>query len=125
MPTNQSENKVRVTKLFGGGGGGIGWMDPKVGMVTDQGTISQIKDSGRFVVAVSGNGVGELKDCMAHDLFVAYTHATGTWAFPTGVGSVTFGRLNLWASGVPDIAESGMYYKKGTESGDGVYTFSR
>lgn len=109
---NLSENKLKVTKLFGGAHS-KGCLDAKVGMVTHQGTITQIKDSGRYIVAVSGAGVGMPTDFYPHDLMVTEAEASGNWAWPTGVGSVQYTRGNIWPNGVDDCAESGMYYSKG------------
>ncbi len=109
MPSNLSENKVRVVKLFGASAG-KGMMDPKVNMSTNQGTIVQVKSSGTFLVSVSGQGVGSPRDFYAHQLFVSEDQATGVFSYPTGDGSVVFGRAQEWPSGVPVASVTGMFY---------------
>lgn len=128
MPTNYSQNKVRVTRLFGAGAT-VGWIDPKVGMVTQQGTVTAIASSGQSIlVSVSGDGVGLVTQYYAHQLLVHQSQATGLFSYPTGDGSVAFGRNGVWANGVPVIPGTGMYYKEGgmdRPGSDGVTEFSR
>lgn len=90
MPSNLSENKVNVVKTVGTGSL-LGRIEPIVNMVTDQGTIVGL-DSGNFQVSVSGNGVGLPTKFYPKDLFVTLDHATGTWSYPTGDGSLAFSR---------------------------------
>lgn len=103
-----SDSKVRVTRLFGGGAA-VGAMDPKVGMVTDQGTVLEVSDH----VSVSGTDVGVPRDFYAHQLFVSQAEATGSWSYPSGDGAVVFGRAVTWPDGVPDAIDTGMYYNPG------------
>ena len=117
------ENKVRVTKLYGGGGA-LGVMSPKLNMTTDQGRITAL-DTGDLTVSVSGDSVGLVKKMYPHQLLVLESHATSTWSWPTGDGSHRFTRGVVFPSGVPDIAESGMFYKKGVDGGVDVQSFSR
>lgn len=107
------ENKPRVVKLFGGSGSAKGCLDAKRGMVTQRGTIVQIISSGTYVVSCSGAGVGTLTRHYPDELQVTEAVASGTWAWPTGVGSVTFGRPSVWASGVSRIPGTGMYFNDG------------
>jgi hypothetical protein len=83
--------KVNVVALFGAGAQ-LGLMDPKVGMVTDQGTIT-VLDSGNFLVTVSGLNVGDPTRFYPSQLFVTRTEATGHWSFPTGDGSLSYAHL--------------------------------
>lgn len=111
MAANKSENKVRVTKVLGGGGA-IGMMDPLVNMSTHLGTIIAL-DSGNFQVEVSGAGVGLTSKAYPHQLFVEYSHATGVWSWPTGDGSVEFTRTGTFPTGFTTMVGSGMFYHPG------------
>jgi hypothetical protein len=131
MPANLSDGKVRVTALFGAGAS-RGWMDPKLNMVTNKGTICTITGegpggSGASIIGVSGNGVGRLTYVYPYQLEVQMSEATGNWSYPTGDGSVQFGHQGVFPSGVSQAAGTGMYYKEGidTDANNGVFTFSR
>lgn len=101
--------KVRVTKFYGGADT-MGVMDPKVGMQTDQGKIITLNDS---TVTASGDTVRIFSDHYAEHLLVLESEALDNWSWPTGDGSVVFGRSVSWPDGVPDVAESGMAYATG------------
>ena len=90
--------KVHVTSELGGGAQ-RGLIDPQLGMVTHQGTITQIDTDGGQV-GVSGGGVGALTRFYPNQLMVTYTHATGVWAWPTGgLGAVAHGHVSDWPAG--------------------------
>jgi hypothetical protein len=120
MPANKSTNKVRVTKNTSVSHP-LGLIDPRPNMVTDKGTIISC-DSGNFTVVV-GRGSGDFHQRFhPHDLFVTLAQATGTWSYPSGDGSVVFGRAGIWASGVVKSGiPSGMQYS----NGDSVFNFYR
>ena len=104
--------KVNVTKFFGGGGA-LGQCDPKVGLVTDKGTILSL-DSGNYTVVV-GVGSGSVKQRFYPEfLYITYATATGSVAWPTGVGCVRFGHSQgIYANGAPVISATGMVYMDG------------
>ncbi len=97
--------KVKVTKLFGGGGS-VGSIDPKVNMQVDQGKILGITND----ICLLGSGThyagGSGRFEYADKLFVLYSHVTGVWAFPTGDGSQVPVRSGLYPQ-PPDIIDSG------------------
>jgi len=105
-----ADNKVRVTRILGGGGA-LGVLDPKVNMVTSDGTILSI-ESGAAVCRL-GRGSGNfVQQFYTKDLFITEAHATGVWSWPTGDGSITHGHRALWASGVTNLDESTSYYSR-------------
>lgn len=115
MPINRSENKVRVTKLFGAGAT-VGWCDPKVGMTTDRGPVLAL-DAGNGQITVGVGSGNTAQKFYPHQLNISHANATGVgdaWsaAFPTGVGCVAFGRTTA----VPIGIGSGMAYVKGDGS---------
>jgi hypothetical protein len=132
MAANKSSNKVRVTALLGGGGI-LGMMDPKVNMNVAWGAMHEsgkilALDSGNFQVTVGvtkyasiASGVG-VKKFYPHQLNVLQQHATGTWSWPTGDGSVTFGHHGAFPNGVPTVAGTGMAYYGGDDT---VHLFNR
>lgn len=114
--------QVRVVKFFGGGEP-LGLMSALVGMETNLGQIVQVSGQlvrvspGLYTVAGTSGWVYD------HQLSTLFTHATGTWSWPTGDASVWFGRAGTWPSGVPVLSSSGMCYK-GADVRD-VIVFSR
>lgn len=113
------ENKVRVTKLAGGGGT-VGLVYPAVGMSTHQGVITVV-DSGNYQVGVSGEGVGALTKHYPDFLTISESGAYTYHSWPSGEGAVRYGRAEVWPDGVPYGVGSGMAYSNG-----GVpVTFSR
>lgn len=112
--------KVRVVSLLGGSEP-IGYMDARPGMQTHLGSVVSTSGS---IVSVSGVGTSANRDHYASHLLVTYAHATGTWSFPTGDGSVLLGRSVTWPSGVPRVAaeddRSMLFWK-----GNGPHEFSR
>lgn len=115
-----SIEKVRVTRLLGGSAT-IGLIDPKVGMVTGQGTITAL-DSGNFQVTVSGAGVGSPRKAYPHELTLSETLATGTYSFPSGDGSVKFGHKGIFPNGPLQALGTGTAFATG---GGTVFTFGR
>lgn len=120
-----NENKLRVLKI-GGGSSTMGLIEPIVNMVTNWGTITAIA-SGAYTITVSGAGVdpNEQKIVYPHQVFVTEAHATGVWSYPSGDGSVKFGRTGIWPSGVPVLPQSGGYVHIGTDGGNDVMTYYR
>lgn len=117
---NVSENKVRVTNLMGGGGF-IGWMDPKVNMNTNFGKILGL-DSGNFQVTV-GLGTGDYPGKFyPHQLYVTQLEATGNWSYPTGDGAHQFGHHDVFPNGVQQGLGSGMAFEKADGS---IFTFGK
>lgn len=106
MPAELSLNKVRVTRLLGGDPEGL--IDPKAGQVTQYGKILSL-DSGNYTVVVGGGSGDFPQRFHPHMLQMTEAYATGAagggkfnTAWPTGDGSVLFGRKNgLFANGVP------------------------
>lgn len=119
MAVNRSENKIPVVPILGGSSA-IGLIDPLVNLTTNRGVIVS-RASGDYTVQVSGQGVGIMATCHPWELQVSQTVATGTWSFPTGDGSVKFGRSGYWPGGVPDLANSGIRYSLGANEVVTVY----
>lgn len=124
MPTNKSENKVRVTRLFGGGGV-LGLMDPKVNMQVKYGQSPywvKALDAGNFQAQLALASGGAVKQkAYPHDLQVDVTVASG-FGWPASADSVLFGHNGVFANGVPSVPGTGVSYL----GGDGtVHTFGR
>lgn len=119
MAVNFSENKIHVTSLLGAGSH-LGQMDPKIGMITDHGTILSIPTGTGTVIL--GVGTGSVNQAFyPHELYVSLTNATTGFAWPSGDGSVLFGHNGTWPSGVPLRLASGSVYCDAT----GPHTFYR
>jgi hypothetical protein len=118
---NKSENKVRVTKLFGKSAP-MGVIDPKVNMRTDMGPILAL-DSGNYTVVV-GRGSGSFQQRFyPHQLLISEAEATGVWSWPTGDGSVKFGHsAGINANGPPVAVGSGTSVLSADST---VHTFGR
>lgn len=75
------------------GAGGTGLVKPKLGMVTDKGTITAIGNNDE-TVTVSGSHVKLTEDLLTtypHLLFVTGDEATDEAAYPTGVTTSVMG----------------------------------
>jgi hypothetical protein len=115
MPANKSSNKVRVTRLFGGGAT-AGYADPKPNMkvkhhAQDRWIVGL--DSGNFQVSLSLSSGGAV---MAKAYPHALTVPTGTaiyFGWPTAPGSVTLGHSGVFPNGVALAVGSGMEYMGG------------
>lgn len=92
-----TENKVRVTSDMSAGAW-QGLMNPKVGLLTNKGTITALQ-TGNFTVDVSGNLTSQTQRFYPHELFVDIDVASGVHAFPTGDGSVLFGHNGIFPDG--------------------------
>ncbi len=124
MAANKSENKIKVTKLFGGGGV-QGGMDPKVNQRIKRGQQSLWivgLDSGNFQVSLAlTSGGTAIAKSYPHEIFIDVTVASG-WGWPTGGGSIGQGHSGVFPNGVPVAIGSGTSF----QSGDGtVHTFGR
>lgn len=99
-----SADKVRVTKLYGGSHP-VGLIDPKVNMLVKQGSGFD-----RYITSVGDTTVGlamteggtETGREYPFNLFITEAQATGTWSYPSGDGSIAFGRAGIWPNGVPE-----------------------
>lgn len=97
MPTNRSENKIRVVRLLGGSDA-LGYMDPKVGMTTNRGPILSVGSQGLISI---GQGSGDKPmDFYPHDVLITETNATTGFSWPSGDGSFKFGHAGIWPNGV-------------------------
>lgn len=139
-PTNRSENKIKVTKLFGGGGT-LGYMDAAVNMRVKFGQeLYWITGSGRDALSyplASGNaaliplaltsGGPQVLKGYAMELQLDVTRASG-FGWPTGGGSITLSRSGVFPTGVPNVTPSGVWATtKNAQAGDadGVDNFAR
>ncbi len=100
MPDNKSENKIRVTRLLGGSDA-LGYMDPKVGMVTNVGAVRSLVSGGSLIRCARGSGAVEA-DFYPHDVFITETNATDGFSWPSGDGSVKFGHSAIYPDGIPE-----------------------
>jgi len=106
-----TENKVRVTKLYGDGSAVIGVMDPRPNMRTLGLSGSKfINEVGRILSVQSGNytcrvGMGSGDTPVTfypYQLFVSLDEASGNFSWPTGDGSLVFGHNHgLTSAGNP------------------------
>jgi hypothetical protein len=128
VPTNFSEQKVRVTANLGVSDP-LGVTDPRVHMRVRYGTEERWivgLASGNFTVdlALSSGGTAIAK-AYPHDLIVPSGPLNGHAAYfgwPTGNQSVKAGHKGVFANGVPSIPGSGTSYL----GGDGLtHTFGR
>ncbi len=128
MPTSKSENKIRVTRLFGADDT-LGLMDPAANMHVRHGQDSRwivSLTTGNFLVNLSQASGGTVtSQAYPHWLLIDDPQASG-FGWPTSSGSVVFGHhTGFFASGVPGIpglSGSGMAYTGGDSL---VHTFSR
>lgn len=107
MPTNKSENKIRVVKLLGGSDA-LGYMDPKVGMNTNLGEIRSLQQGGSIIRIARGSGANE-QDFYPHDVLITETNATTGFSWPSGDGSYKFGHSGIYPSGIPVGTAGGAY----------------
>lgn len=125
------DNKVRVTKMFGASAS-VGWIDAQVDMQVKTGPgltyhIVNIYESGSHQIGLATSGDGmEVRRAFPSELYCEYSHATGTWSYPTGDGSVEWSRYNdsgVYANGIPQAsAETGHYYAQDDGT---VFSFGR
>lgn len=117
---NKSSNKVRVTKLFGGGGI-LGLMDPVVNLKVKYGTETRwIKalDSGNFQVSLAiSSGGAIIAKAYPHDLQANVVDASGFGWNSASAGNTTvlFGHHGVFPSGVTVIPSSGMWFDQGNQ----------
>jgi uncharacterized membrane protein YkgB len=97
-----AERKIQVV-ANANAGDALGRMDPRVGLVTQYGTITAV---GTEFVTVSGQGVGTPSVFYPGELFVTEAEATDGYSWPSGDGSIVFGHRAPFASGVPLAANS-------------------
>ena len=121
--SNLSDPKVRVTKVFGGGGA-LGMCDPQVGLPTQYGRITVVNSGNATVLVGVGNPSSPVNKRFYTDkLFVTEANAISDVAWPTGVGCVLFGHDHgMLANGSPSVVGSGTTYYAGD---DQVHTYGR
>ena len=113
MPINRSSNKISVVKYFGSGA--IGLINPKVGMVTDYGSILAIENGSGTVVISRGTSSGVYNPV---HLQLAYSSASGNFGFESGHnGAVKFGHYREFPTGFTKGSGNISGYKLGVNSG--------
>jgi hypothetical protein len=115
-----ADNKVRVVRLYGAGNA-IGAMNPRPNMDTQFGRIVALS-SGNVVATVSGTNARTFRYHYPRELNVLLSVASGQFSWPSGDGSVRYGRNQIWPSGVtPAQNGSGMSHMRGDGTVNNFY----
>ncbi len=106
-----SLSKVRVSNVYGAGAQGE--INPSSGMSVRfgpyTGTVVATGQGPNGAMLLVKRGTGNIEHLhYPKDLVITYDHATGLFSYPTGDGSVVWGHLAEWPSGVTRGRASGM-----------------